>query len=513
MTDDSIIDQGRERASGPSTGKIDAWSLLSPLVCPEMKRVLEGINVNRLSSHSGGVVPGTVFFCLPGEKDDGHHYTREAASRGAVVIVASRPVELEVPLVLVSDTRLALSQTAARFFGFPAEKMNLVGVTGTNGKTTTTYFIHSIFRAAGRRAAILGSNGLYMNGCRRSFRLTTPESLELQESLAYLYYRGAEVVAMEASSHALVQQRLAHCSLDCAVFTNLTREHLDYHRTMDDYLQAKCRIFGLLKEKPGATAVLNADDASFHQVNRAASDYPRLTYGIKSVSADIRAAGLSVDRDGRYSFRLLGWPGTLHVSLKIPGLFTVYNALAAAATAMKEGLKPEDVDDGLNDLSGVPGRLEEIRAGKGFTVIIDFAHTPDGLEQVLKMLRRRSQARLITLFGCPGERDHGKRPVMGRIAERYSDGVVLTADNPAGEKLSTIIDQIRAGMKEKPVIIEDRSEAINFVLSRALPGDQVLIAGKGNEDYQLVGNRYLPHNDRAVVEAYLLSHPDKVITS
>lgn len=496
------------RESGFPGDGVQAWSLVEPVAPPQSRPALEKVAIKHLSYHSARVEPGTLFFCLPGGKVDGHCYAREAVSRGAAAVVASRPVDVGVPLILVDDSRFALSLISARFFGFPGNRMNLIGVTGTNGKTTTTYYIHSIFRAAGHKAAILGSNGLLSDGLRRSFDLTTPQSLELQESLAFVQQRGVEVVAMEASSHALVQQRLSHCFFDGAVFTNLTRDHLDYHRSMQDYWKAKCKLFTLLKEKAGAGAVLNTDDGYFKQFSAAAAGRRLITYGIKDRSAAVRAVDLSVTAEGRYSFVLRGWPAPLRISLPLPGLFNVYNALAAAAVAWKDGLDPEAVVNGLHGLTAVPGRLEEIATGAGFTVIIDYAHTPDGLEQVLKLLRSREPRRIITLFGCPGERDRGKRPIMGRIAERYSSRVILTADNPAGENAETIIREIKQGMRTDPILIPDRREAVGYALEQASSGDLVLLAGKGAEEYQLIGDSAVPYSDRETVEAYLLNRSD-----
>ncbi len=480
-----------------------AWTLLEAVAKPELRHTLEKITVRRLAYHSGGVAPGTLFFCLAGEKVDGHDYAREAVGRGAAAVVAARPVAVGVPLILVPDTRYALSSASACFYRFPAAKMKLIGVTGTNGKTTTTYFVRSIYQESGCRAAILGSNGLLLDGLQRSFGLTTPQSLEVQESLAFMHQQGVSVVAMEASSHALVQHRLTHCAFDSAIFTNLTREHLDYHHTMQAYLEAKARLFSLTKNKFGRSAVLNADDSYYEKLAVLSGDPAPVTYGIRAGRVTVRADNLTVSAEGRHSFNLLGWEKPIRVSLQLPGLFNVYNALAAAAAAWLDRLPPEAVARGLQGLAGVPGRFEEIKTVSGYTVIIDYAHTPDGLEQVLKLLRFKARGRVITLFGCPGERDRGKRPLMGRIAERYSDRVILTADNPAGEDAAAISAEIRQGMRSKPDLIPDRRNAVFHALAQAAPGDLVLLAGKGAEGYQLVGDKAEPYNDRQTVEEYL----------
>lgn len=483
-----------------------AWALLQPFVSSRMKESLQQVRVKRLAYHSDNVKPGTLFFCLPGSKADGHNYAAEAAGRGAAALVVSRKVDARspgIPVIAVNDTSFALSAAAARFYGFPSDKMKMIGVTGTDGKTTTTYFIGSIFKAAGYHAAILGSNGLIVNGIRRKFALTTPQSLDLQEYLYFSLLQGAEVAAVEVSSHALVQQRAAHCFFDSAVYTNLTREHLDYHRTMPQYLEAKSRLLNLLKNnRSGSGVILNADDSSYGKLAAWAAHLPRLTYGITAEGAGIKAVNLAQTEKGCYSFDLLGWSAPFRVTLHLPGKFNLYNALAAAAAAYREGLGPEAVAAGLNTLRQVPGRVEEIETPAGFTVIIDFAHTPEGLEQVLKLLSERPARRRVTLFGCPGERDRGKRPLMGEIAELYSDEVILTSDNPAGEDAGAIIEDIKQGMCCQPLVIPDRREAVCHALSTARSGDLVLLAGKGAEEHQVIGEQAFPYSDRQTVADY-----------
>lgn len=482
-----------------------AWALLEPFASPQMKESLRHIRIERLAYHSAKVKPGTLFFCLPGRKADGHDYAAEAAGRGAAALVVSRKVDMRspgIPVITVNDTRLALSAAAARFFGFPGDKMKMIGVTGTNGKTTTTYFINSIFKAAGYNTAILGSNGLIVNGTRRKFALTTPQSLDLQEHLYFSLQQGAEVAVVEVSSHALVQQRVAHCYFDSVVYTNLSREHLDYHQTMAQYLEAKSRLLDLLKKRSGGRVILNADDPSYSELATRSAHLPQLAYGLVTEGARVRAVDLAQTERGCYSFNLLGWPVPFRVTLQLPGKFNLYNALAAAAAACQGGLLPEAVATGLNVLRQVPGRFEELETQAGFTVIIDFAHTPDGLEQVLQLLSSRPARRRITLFGCPGERDRGKRPLMGRIAELYSDKVILTTDNPAGEDAAAIIEDIKQGMRRVPLVIPDRREAVYHALATARSGDVVLLAGKGAEEHQIIGERAIPYSDRQTVADY-----------
>ncbi|HOA34676.1 MAG: UDP-N-acetylmuramoyl-L-alanyl-D-glutamate--2,6-diaminopimelate ligase [Dethiobacteria bacterium] len=491
----------------PAGQSLNAWILLQPFAGRELKKRLEAIRVSRLAHHSAEVKPGTLFFCLPGKRTDGHDHVAEAVNRGAAALVVSRPVGLErnkVPVITVDDTALALSAAAASFYGFPSLKMKTIGVTGTNGKTTTTYFVKNIFKAAGWKTAILGSNGLIIDGIRQKFNLTTPQSLDLQERLHFSLEQGALAAVMEVSSHALVQRRTAHCFFDSVVYTNLTREHLDYHHSMAEYLKAKSMLMDLLKERSGGKVILNADDFYYSELALRAAKRPRLTYGIREKAAEVRAVNITERERGRCSFDLLGWSKPYRVLLQLPGEYNLYNALAAAAVARSEGLPLEAVTAGLNGLRQVPGRFEEMETPAGFTVIIDFAHTPDGLEQVLKLLSTWPARRRITLFGCPGERDRGKRPLMGRIAELYSDEVILTADNPAGEDALAIIDDIKEGMRRAPQIIPDRREAVYYALSRARPGDMVLLAGKGDEEYQIVGDQAVPYSDRETVADYFL---------
>ena len=501
-------------SAGAETGSIaavksnyNAWELLEPLVQPGCRVVLEKLKIRGLAYHSARVRPGSLYFCLPGRKVDGHYYAREAVAAGAAAIVAEKALHLgvsDIPVIIVGDTREALAQAAARFYGFPAEKLNLIGVTGTNGKTTTTYYLQSVYQAAGQPAAIVGSNGARYKNWAVQFDFTTPPSLELQQCLAMLKEKGAGTVAMEVSSHALMQRRVAHCSFNSAVFTNITRDHLDYHGTMQDYFEAKALLIGLIKKETGSGLILNADDPSYRRLfDLAGADRLKVSYAIRSRFAPVRASGVSADHRGRCSFNLIGWSRPLPVTLQLPGIFNVYNALAAAAVAWKEKLPAEAVRQGLNGLDAVPGRLEEISLhDPAVTVVIDYAHTPDSLRQVLQLLRNRAPRRLITVFGCPGERDVGKRPLMGRIAEELSDLVVLTADNPAGEKAGDIIRQIREGMRSTPVEIDDRAEAVHYALSKAGDGDLVLLAGKGAEEYQLIGSGMVPYNDRRTVEKY-----------
>mgnify|MGYP000932433199 CR=1 FL=1 len=508
---DALYSAGPEkRLNGAAKSAYSAWELLAPLVRTGSRRVLEKIQIRELACHSARVRPGSLYFCLPGRKVDGHSYAREAAAAGAVAIVAERALPIGasgIPVIVVEDTREALALAAARFYGFPAEKINLIGVTGTNGKTTTTYYLQSIFQAAGLPAAVVGSNGARFNNWVLQLDHTTPPSLELQQCLAMLKEKGAGVVAMEVSSHALIQRRVAHCSFNSAVFTNITRDHLDYHGTMQDYFKAKALLIGLLKKEAGSGIILNADDPSYRRlVALAGAERLKVPYAIRSPFAPVRASDVSADQKGRCSFNLLGWHRPLQISLQLPGIFNVYNALAAAAVAWKEKLPAEAVREGLNGLEAVPGRLEEISIDTpAITVIIDYAHTPDSLRQVLLLLRKRAPRRLITVFGCPGERDRGKRPLMGRIAEELSDLVVLTADNPASERVEDIIGQIREGMRSNPVEIADRAEAVHYALSQARDGDLVLLAGKGAEEYQLVGTEMIPYNDRRTVEKFMAS--------
>ena len=441
------------------------------------------VEVSSVEFDSRSVGPGALFCAVRGERSDGHDHAAAAVEAGAVAVVAEEALPLPVPVIVVPDSRVAMAALAVRFHGEPARTLTLVGITGTNGKTTTTFLLRAVFEAAGLRADVLGT----LSGTR-----TTPEAPELQARLAALRDAGVQAVAMEVSSHALDLHRVDGTWFRAAVFTNLSRDHLDYHQTMEAYFEAKARLFD-----PAFTdqAVVNLDSP----YGRLLSDSAKVpTVGFRLDDADDLELG---PQGSRFTWR--GHP----VTLSLGGRFNVANALAAAEAAVAVGIDPAVVARGLSQPLVVPGRFELVEAGQPFPVIVDYAHTPDGLEQLLAATRDVVDpgGRVLVVFGCGGERDATKRPAMGEVAARLADQVVLTADNSRGEPTAAIIEAVRQGYdrttdrRARALVVEpDRRAAIREALAAAGPGDAVVIAGKGHETTQVLGDVTLDFDDRVV---------------
>ncbi|CAM4259958.1 UDP-N-acetylmuramoyl-L-alanyl-D-glutamate--2,6-diaminopimelate ligase [Paenibacillus tarimensis] len=493
--------------------------LLSELAGLLLTSRLEGedITVTGLQTDSRKVKPGNLFICLPGHTVDGHDYAGQAVAGGASALVVERLLPLQVPQIIVKSCRLAMAAMADRYYGHPSREMKVIGVTGTNGKTTTTYLIERIMQGAGRKAGVIGTIERRFGGKSYPMSGTTPEALELQEYLAEMADEGTEYCAIEVSSHALEQGRVKGCRFKTAVFTNLTQDHLDYHGTMDRYAAAKELLFARLGNTFGAspdervTAVLNADDEASAAYARAAA-VEVITYGVDR-EADVRAVNIRITAQGT-SFHVRTFKGETDITLQMVGKFNVYNALAALAAALAEGISLEEAKASLEAIPGVPGRVEAVQAGQDFAVIVDYAHTPDGLENVLKAVREFAERKVICVFGCGGDRDRTKRPIMGKIAADYADYVIVTSDNPRTEDPQTILADIEAGLAEKGVsadryIMEiDRRAAIQKAVEMASSDDVVLIAGKGHETYQIVGKEVLDFDDRQEAkEAIRRLHP------
>lgn len=463
----------------------------------------EGLDreIKGITHDSRFVRQGDVYICLRGLRVDGHLFASQAVQKGAVAVIAERPLALDVPVYVVEDGRNALSYCSARYFAHPSRKMRVIGVTGTNGKTTTTHFLQAVLRKAGRNCASIGTVGIKVSDGYASTTLTTPEAFDLHRTFFELARAAVTDVVMEVSSHSLSWQRVEHVEFNAGLFLNLSHDHLDFHKNMEDYFAAKAHLFELLSgDNP--YAVVNADD----EYGRRLVDkmrVPALTFGLQN-AADVR--GRIVDKSISGSEVMVSWGGKEYrMRVPLPGVFNVYNALAAAAAALKEGIEPELVFSALEGAKHVPGRLEAVNFAQEFNIFIDFAHTPEGLENVLKTLKEAPHQRLITVFGCPGDRDRAKRPIMGQIAEKYSDLVIVTSDNPASEDPEEIIAEILAGMSKRPVVIPDREEAVRYALSQARKGDIVLLAGKGHENYQIMGDKYVPYSDRKAVETFFIS--------
>ncbi len=462
--------------------------------------------------HSAAVKPGDLFVCVRGDRTDGHRYAREASGRGAVAVAVERPLEgLDgIAQVRVADSRRALSALAARLYRYPSSRLRLVGITGTEGKTTTAFLVDSILRAAGRTTGLFGTIVNRIGTAERHASLTTPEAPDLQRLLWQCADGGVSDVIMEVSSHALAQERVADCEFDVAVLTNLHSDHLDYHETHDAYRLAKMRLFTALGRGPGkrgrGAGIVNADDehaGSFLQ----ATGSPVLTFGLATAAHVVGRPLLSRLRRTVFSVRTSRWTGV--VSLRLAGTFNVTNALAAIGVAECLGIAPSDILAGLETLRGVPGRFEVVSRRGGPLAVIDFAHTPAAFGAVLPTLRQLVGGRVITVFGCAGDRDRTKRAAIGRIVTRLSDLAIVTTDNPAHEDPAEIAREILTGAREvDPVgerhrLVPDRFTAVQTALGLARPGDAVLVAGKGHEDCQIVGGRRVPYSDRAAVDEFL----------
>jgi UDP-N-acetylmuramoyl-L-alanyl-D-glutamate--2,6-diaminopimelate ligase len=464
--------------------------------------------VTGVAYDSRHVQPGDLFVALKGQKQDGHDRVTEAVRRGAVAVLAERSLETSVPVAVVPSTLEALSAVAAHFYGNPSQGMTLVGVTGTNGKTTVTYMLESIFRAAGKKTGVIGTVNYRWLEKSEPAPNTTPLSLDLQKLLARMKQDGVTHVAMEVSSHALALHRVDHVAFSRAVFTNLTRDHLDFHKDMQDYFEAKARLFDLLAEPEpkNKCAIINRDDPWSDKL-LARVKTPVLTFALKATSS-VGAADISLGPDGT-SFLLTAPQGNRLFRLQTVGLHNVSNALAATGAALSLDVPMDRVQAGLESMAGVPGRLERVngRAPAPFSVFVDYAHTDDALRNVLTTLQPLTRGRLITVFGCGGDRDRTKRPLMGEVAATLSDRVIVTSDNPRTEDPKKILLDIEVGLRRAGStsyeIVPERAAAIDRALRSAREGDVVLIAGKGHETTQIFHDRTIHFDDRETARAVL----------
>ena len=461
-----------------------------------------------LAHDSRKVEPGTLFVCIPGATVDGRDYAEAAVKKGAVAVLAERPlpVSLPVPVLLTPDVRKALALLSPWFFGEPAKQLRMIGVTGTNGKTTTTHIIRDIFNRAGRSCGVIGTLHTLIGNQVIPVKNTTPDVLDLQSSLAAMVAGGMKAVAMEVSSHALALDRVAGCEFDAAVFTNMTQDHLDFHGDLTSYRDAKAKLFRLLAAedavKKNKHAIINLDDPAGRFMLEQ-TQAQAITYAIEQ-SADLQAVEVTIRPEGCW-FRIVGKFGDFTVQSRLTGRFNVYNLLAAIGVALAEGISVDDIQTALADFATVPGRFERVEIDKPFSVIVDYAHTPDGLENVLRTAKQFVSGRLIAVFGCGGDRDRTKRPIMGELAARYADRVIVTSDNPRSEEPEFIIGQIMAGIvtpeaQRRTETIADRRQAIQRAMEIAEAGDVILVAGKGHENYQILADRTIHFDDREVVQ-------------
>ncbi|HEX8075135.1 MAG TPA: UDP-N-acetylmuramoyl-L-alanyl-D-glutamate--2,6-diaminopimelate ligase [Thermoleophilaceae bacterium] len=454
------------------------------------------VEVSGLAYSSRAVKPGDLFFCVRGFKSDGHDFAPEAVRNGAAALVCERPLDLGVPDVVVRDSREAMAAVAARFHGDPTRTLRVVGITGTNGKTTTTFLVRAILEAAGESCGLLGTVGQVVGGREEPAERTTPEAVDLQATFRRMLDAGDSACAMEVSSHALQLRRTDGIHFACRVFTNLTQDHLDFHPTMEDYFAAKRRLF----DAPGGAAVVNADD---EYGRRLAGDLPdAVTFAIDR-DADFRARDVHFDPSGA-EFTCATPDGEARMTTRLPGLFNVSNALAATAAARSLGVPLETIAKALAAADRVPGRFEPVDEGQAFAVLVDYAHTPDSLENVLRAAREITRGRLHVVVGAGGDRDRGKRPKMGEVATALADRVIVTSDNPRSEDPEAILDQILAGAGPGAEREVDRRAAIARAVGAAGDGDVVVVAGKGHEQGQeFEGGRKEPFDDVTVVREAL----------
>ena len=462
---------------------------------------IENTDIQALRIDSRRVQPGDLFFCTPGLRRDAHDFAPQAIEKGAAALVVSRRLDLDVPQVIVEDVRIATSYIAAAFYGHPADGMLMIGITGTKGKTTSSFLVKSIMDEAGYRTGLIGTVGSMIGDETIPSQLTTPDPVETQALLRRMADAGIQCVVMEVSAHATALHRLAGIRFKVGAFSNFSQDHLDFFRNMDEYFDAKMKLFtpGVCEE-----IVYNADDERISTAMQKLG-VRALRIGIREPS-DIYANDIEVGERG-CSF-LMTWHKRFRtsISLRLAGIFNVYNALLASGICICAGVGPEAIRRGLERVRAVPGRIELLDTGTPYRVILDYAHSPDALENVLNAVRETTKGRLIALFGCGGARDHSKRPIMGEIAGRLADFCIITSDNPRNEKPMDIIHAIEAGMKTtrcEYMVIENRREAIRFALQSARPNDVVVLAGKGHETYQEINGVKHPFDEKVIVSELL----------
>lgn len=475
--------------------------LLSELAKNTRHRLVgRDVEVNKIEYDSRKVSQGNLFCCIVGAVSDGHDYAGHAAKSGAAALLTEKELPIDIPQIVTDNTRTAMAEMAAAFYGYPAKSMKMIGVTGTNGKTTTTHMVKSIAEQAGFKVGMIGTIHNMIGSNSIDTDRTTPESVDLQALLYRMKEENVELVVMEVSSHSLVQARVHGVEFDIGVFTNLTQDHLDYHKTFENYIAAKRMLFTQSKR-----AVINLDDPHAQDMTRGLQ-LPVTTFGIRS-KADITATEIDITARG-VQFDIHTPEGSTRMHIPIPGLFSVFNAMGAAAVSVEIGIPMSAIKRGMENMLSVSGRLEPLpTGGRNFSILLDYAHTPDALENILKTVREFAAARIITVFGCGGDRDKAKRPIMGEAAGRFSDFLVVTSDNPRSEDPYAIINAIEEGVKKSGceyAMIENRKEAIRFALKHAEKDDIIVLAGKGHESYQEI--RGIKHHfDEKEIVAELLS--------
>ncbi|MCP8616607.1 UDP-N-acetylmuramoyl-L-alanyl-D-glutamate--2,6-diaminopimelate ligase [Salirhabdus salicampi] len=462
---------------------------------------IEDIVVHGIEKDSRQVKEGDLFICIKGYTVDGHHFVNQAVENGACAIVAERPIHANVPVIYVSNTTKTLAYLANQYYDHPSRDLRLIGITGTNGKTTMTYLLDEIFRHYEEKTGVIGTIQMKIGDEIIPVKNTTPDALFLQKSFREMVDNNVSTAIMEVSSHALDMGRVYGSDYDIAVYTNLSQDHLDYHRSMEDYLRAKTLLFSQLGNHYTGRpkfAVVNVDDP-YHDTFSKSTPYEVLTYGIKEV-ADVRGVDISLTAKGS-SFTMETPKGNVQINSPLPGEFSVYNMLAATATALCADIPLHIIKASLETTNGVPGRFETVDEGQEFGVIVDYAHTPDSLENVLKTIGHFVEGKVYVVVGCGGDRDKTKRPQMAKVATDIADVAIFTSDNPRTEDPKNILNDMVEGITNENYVVEqDRKKAIELAIKSANQGDVVLVAGKGHETYQEIGKERLPFNDRLVAQ-------------
>jgi len=469
-------------------------------------------DITGLQIDSRQIEQGDLFICITGQVSDGHDYAATAVQKGAVALVVERILDLNVPQLLVENAREAMAALACHYYGYPSTDMKIIGVTGTNGKTTTTNIIEHILRYNNKQTGLMGTIQMKIGNEYTDMERTTMESNQLQHAFSQMRDVHTDYCMMEVSSHALDMNRVKGIRFRTAVFTNLTQDHLDYHVTMDNYHQAKNLLFSRMDntyyadENKRQYAVLNADDPA-HELFKKSTAAQVITYGIDN-ECDVRASKISITAKGT-EFTVTTFAGEANIQMKLVGKFNVYNTLGAIAAALLEGVELSEIKNSLKEINAIEGRMEVVDGKQEFLVLVDYAHTPDGLRNALSTISEFAEGRIITVFGCGGDRDRTKRPMMGMVASEYSDYIYVTSDNPRTEDPSAILQDIVPGLVEagyesdKYELIVDRQAAINKAIAEAGPKDVILIAGKGHETYQIIGKVKHDFDDRLIAKSAL----------
>ncbi|SJZ35478.1 UDP-N-acetylmuramoyl-L-alanyl-D-glutamate--2,6-diaminopimelate ligase [Selenihalanaerobacter shriftii] len=486
---------------------------LSRIITELDYKVLQGSvdrEITGIEYDSREVEADNLFVCISGFTHDGHDYINEAIEAGATAVLVEKEVELnecnEITVIMIRDTRQGLAMISSAFYDYPSQKLKVIGVTGTNGKTTTTYLTESILKTAGHKVGLIGTIKNKIDDEKFKSQRTTPESLDLQAFFARMVEEDVTHVVMEVSSHALALNRVDKIDFDVAIFTNITQDHLDFHDSFNDYLNAKAKLFTGLDDED-KTAIINIDDPNSDKI-LSASNGSVITYSIEK-DANLKAKDITISPIG-VNFLAEAFEEKVNLDLNLTGLFNVYNTLAALGAGISLNITLDDIQQGLEEVQGVAGRFEIVDEGQDFGVIVDYAHTPDSLQNILETAEDFVEGRVIVVFGCGGDRDKSKRPIMGQVATRLADFSIITSDNPRSEEPEDIINDIELGVKEinkkveeDYVIIQDRAEAINYGIETARTGDLVFIVGKGHETYQILKDKTISFDDRQVAREAL----------